>query len=326
MTKRNRKDIIFAAIYFHIMNKQLLIIILLIAMVSVTTAQDSNSPYLVVLGTVQDGGYPHPGCDKACCQMFYQGKEKKHYVSSLALIDPITKQRFLFDCTPDFTAQLHNLNAIFPPDSSLFDGIFLTHAHIGHYTGLMYLGKEAMNTKHIVVYLTLDFYEFLDQNGPWSLLQKNDNISLMSLVTGEPFQLNEHITITPFFVPHREEFSKTVGYKISYGSKNIIFIPDIDKWQKWDKDIVQLVKGNDLLFIDGTFYNSNELPGRDMSQIPHPSIEESMTLFKDLSSADKAKIHFIHLNHTNPALIKGSKEQKEVEQNGFHIAQEGEIF
>ena len=296
------------------------------AIVSIATAQDANSPYIVVLGTVQDGGYPHPGCNKSCCKKYYGGMEKKHYVSCLALIDPISKQRFLFDCTPDFPAQLHNLDAIFPADTSELDGILLTHAHIGHYTGLMYLGKEAMNTKNIDVYLTLDFFEYLEQNGPWSLLQKNHNISMKRLSAEKPFHLNDWITITPFFVPHRDELSKTVGYKISYPGKNIIFIPDIDKWQKWDKDIVQFVKDNDLLFLDGTFYQNNEIPGRDMSQIPHPFIQESMALFKDLSVADKAKIHFIHLNHSNPALINGSKEQKEVEKNGFHITQEGEIF
>ncbi len=308
--------------------KNILLLSLLILSLSLSiTAQDANSPYIVMLGTVQDGGYPHPGCEKTCCKMFYQGKEKKHYVTSFALIDPVTKQRYLFECTPDFTEQLHYLNTVFPQqDTSLFDGIFLTHAHIGHYAGLMYLGKEALNVKHITTYLTLDFYEYLEQNGPWSQLQKNHNISLMSLTTDEPFKLNDNVFITNFFVPNRDEFSKTVGYKISYSGKNIIFIPDIDKWSKWNKDIVQMVKDNDLLFLDGTFYKGGEVDGRDMSQIPHPFIEESMVMFKDLSSADKAKIHFIHLNHSNPALIKGSKEQKEVEKNGFHIAQEGEVF
>ena len=309
------------------MTKRFLILILLISFSLLSNGQDSNAPYIVVLGTVQDGGYPHPGCEKECCQKYYKGKEKKHYVSSLGLIDPVSKQRYVFDCTPDFTAQLHDLNNLYPPqDTTLLDGILLTHAHIGHYAGLMYLGKEAMNTKNIQVYLSLDFYEYLEQNGPWSQLQKLHNIGLMSLTTGEPFALNDRISVTPFFVPHRDEFSRTVGYKISYSGKNIIFIPDINKWQKWDKDIIQLVKANDLLFLDGTFYKNGEIEGRDMSQIPHPFIEESMTLFKDLSSADKGKIHFIHLNHTNPALIKGSKEQKEVEKNGFHIAQEGEVF
>ncbi len=309
------------------MTKRFLILILLISFSLLSNGQDSNAPYIVVLGTVQDGGYPHPGCEKECCQKYYKGKEKKHYVSSLGLIDPVSKQRYVFDCTPDFTAQLHDLNNLYPPqDTTLLDGILLTDAHIGHYAGLMYLGKEAMNTKNIQVYLSLDFYEYLEQNGPWSQLQKLHNIGLMSLTTGEPFALNDRISVTPFFVPHRDEFSRTVGYKISYSGKNIIFIPDINKWQKWDKDIIQLVKDNDLLFLDGTFYKNGEIEGRDMSQIPHPFIEESMTLFKDLSSADKGKIHFIHLNHTNPALIKGSKEQKEVEKNGFHIAQEGEVF
>jgi len=102
-----------------------------------------------------------------------------------------------------------------------------------------------------------------------------------------------------------------------------LFIPDIDKWQKWDRDIRQMVKSHDDLFIDGTFYKDGELPGRNMSEVPHPFVQESMRFFKDLTSIEKQKIWFIHFNHTNPLIDKSSKEYKDVKSKGFNVAIEG---
>jgi len=307
-------------------SKHILISLLFLLVFSKVNSQESQRCYIVVLGIVQDGGYPHAGCKKECCKKYYDGKEPRHYVSCLALIDPISKQRWLFDCTPDFTFQLHLLDSIYPTNGKPIDGIFLTHAHIGHYTGLMYLGREAMNSKDIPVYGMPDMMDYLKNNGPWSQLVKLNNIEEDSLLADKPFKLNERISVTPFYVPHRDEYTKTVGYKINVNGSNIIFIPDIDKWQKWKKDIVQLVKDNDLLFLDGTFFMNGEIEGRDMKDIPHPFIYESMELFKDLSAKDKSKIHFIHLNHTNPALIKDSESRKEIENKGFHVVNETEKY
>jgi pyrroloquinoline quinone biosynthesis protein B len=84
------------------------------------------------------------------------------------------------------------------------------------------------------------------------------------------------------------------------------------------------VKENDLLFLDGTFFRNGEIPGRDMSEIPHPFIEETMKLFDSLPENEKSKVFFIHLNHTNPALLRDSEAQQEISNKGFHVAKEGE--
>lgn len=307
-------------------SKHILLSLLLFLVFSKVNSQEQQRPYIVVLGIAQDGGYPHAGCERDCCKKYYTGKEPRHFVSCLALVDPVSKQRWIFDCTPDFTFQLHLLDSLYPAKGRLIDGIFLTHAHIGHYTGLMYLGKEAMDTRGVPVYGMPDMMNYLSNNGPWSQLVKLKNITLDSMIADKQICIAEHIFVTPFYVPHRDEYTKTVGYKIAVNGSNIIFIPDIDKWQKWDRDIVKLVKENDLLFLDGTFYMNGEIVGRDMKEIPHPFIYESMELFKDLSAKDKAKIHFIHLNHTNSALINDSESRKEIEKKGFHVANETEKY
>ncbi len=243
----------------------------------------NTSPYIVVLGISQDGGYPQAGCNKDCCKRFYSGKAKKHYVSCIALVDPVMHERWLFDATPDFIMQLHYLDSIAPSSGILFNGIFLTHAHIGHYTGLMNLGKEAMNTQHIPVYAMPRMKDFLRNNGPWSQLVSIGNIDLKPLREDSAIQLYACISVTPFLVPHRDEFSETVGYRISTENKSIIFIPDIDKWNKWKQDILKVIHDNELVLIDGTFFKDGELSNTTMRKVPHPFIEESMNLFSGLT-------------------------------------------
>ena len=279
-----------------------------------------TNPYLMVLGITQDTGYPQINCSESCCEVAWDKTELKKMTTSLAIVDPISNQQWILDATPNITEQLHLLNK----NSGVknIEGIFITHAHIGHYTGLMYFGKEGMNTSKIPVYVMPKMKKFLEKNAPWSQLVKSKNISL-NLIKDQSFiQLNERIRITPFLVPHRDDYSETVGFKIQTKSKSSIFIPDIDKWEIWDKDIISIVKDTDYAFLDGTFYKNGEL-NRDMSQIPHPFIKESMELFSKLPNHDKNKIYFIHMNHTNPLLIENSKEKNKVHENGFNVAVQG---
>ena len=180
------------------------------------------------------------------------------------------------------------------------DGIFLTHAHIGHYTGLMYLGKEATNAKKVPVYAMPKMGGFLEQNGPWNQLVTNNNITLKKLENNKAIVLSENLKVIPFTVPHRDEYSETVGYTIIGPNKTALFIPDIDKWEKWETNIIAAISKVDYAFIDATFYDAEEINNRDISQIPHPFVIESMALFDNLSETQKKKIHFIHFNHTKP--------------------------
>ena len=277
-----------------------------------------NSPYVVVLGVAQDGGAPHAACEKTCCINKWNNPNLHNKVSSIGIVDPVTNEVWMIDATPDFAEQLHFLTS---NNIRELKGIFLTHAHIGHYTGLMHLGREVMGAKSTVVNVMPKMESFLRNNGPWSQLVDLKNISLSRLIDSKKVYLNTRLSITPFKVPHRDEFSETVGYRIEGPSKSLVFIPDIDKWSKWQTDIVDIVENSDYSLLDGTFYDINELPGRDMSQIPHPFIVETMKIFKN--SDKKDSIFFIHLNHTNPALDNSSNEFQNIIDSGFNITQRG---
>ena len=292
----------------------------LIFLVFFSYSQTIESDYIQVLGIVQDAGYPHIGCEKDCCKMVSPGD---YFVSCLGLVDKTNNKRYLFDATPDIHNQINLLEKF--PEANLIDGIFLTHAHIGHYTGLMYLGREGLGGKNIMVYALKRMARFLTKNGPWDQLVKLNNISIQTISNKEFVKLSENIFVIPIRVPHRDEYSETVGYKIIGKSKKILFIPDIDKWDEWKKSIIEEVKLVDYAFIDGTFYNGSEL-NRDMREIPHPSIEETLQLFSNQPLAERNKIYFIHINHTNPILTNKNGIRDMVESLGFNIAERGLKF
>lgn len=279
-----------------------------------------KDPFIIILGTAQDAGYPQIGCNKECCRKYWDKKIARQKVASLALVDPFTNQKWIFDASPDLTEQLYETDKF---QAGNLSGIFLTHAHTGHYTGLMYLGREALNAKEIPVYTMPRMYDYLKTNGPWSQLVSLRNIELKKVKADSTIKLTDGISVTPFLVPHRDEYSETVGYSVKTRNRSILFIPDIDKWQKWNKDILRMIKEYDYLFLDGTFFKEGELPGRDMNEVPHPFIQESIDLFRDLPLAEKQKIWFIHFNHTNPLIDEFSKEYKEVKSRGFNVAAEG---
>jgi pyrroloquinoline quinone biosynthesis protein B len=294
---------------------------------NIKTTINSPAIFLVVLGNAQDAGYPQIGCNKDCCKSFWQHQQSKKLVTSLALIDKTTNQYWLFEATPDITEQLQFAQH-YTTKSTAFQpaGIFITHAHIGHYTGLMQLGREALGAKNISVFAMPRLKQYLQSNGPWSQLVALNNIHLQSMQADETIAVTTSISVTPILVPHRDEYSETVGFIIATSNKKVLFIPDIDKWEKWSKSIVDEITNVDVALIDGTFYSNGELPGRDMKEIPHPFVVESMAFFNNLPQKEKDKIYFIHFNHTNPLLNLNSKQRKDLPLKGFKAADQGLVI
>jgi len=279
-----------------------------------------NSVSLYILGTVQDGGSPHIGCQKSCCSELFNKPDHTRKVVSLGVVDHKNGKSYLFEATPDMPSQLKLLKERAQSNQETPDGIFMTHAHIGHYAGLMYLGRESLGGKNIPVYAMPRMKMFLETNGPWEQLVKLNNIDIFPVQNETKVQLTPNLTVVPFTVPHRDEYSETVGYKIIGPTKSALFIPDIDKWSKWEKDIVKEIKRVDFAFLDATFFYGPEINTRNIAEIPHPFVLESMELFQNLPPSEKSKIHFIHFNHTNALLNQNSDSYKKVLQAGYNVS------
>jgi len=299
--------------------------------VSSTPARDisarATDPFVIVLGVAQDGGYPQTGCVKPGCEPAWNDPAARRFVASLAVVDPATEGRWLFDATPDFRDQLRLLDSSFPVRTRApgLSGIFLTHAHIGHYTGLMMLGREVMGASKVPVHALPRMKGFLEDNAPWDQLVRLENITILPLEAGGTTHLTDRISVRTLVVPHRDEYSETAGFIIEGPSRKILFIPDIDKWERWETEIEDVVRQVDIAYLDATFFAEGEIPGRNMKDIPHPFIVESMDRLGVLPASERSKVRFIHLNHTNPALLPDSDARKQIGARGFAVAEQGEV-
>lgn len=303
----------------------------------------SDAPYVLVLGTAQDAGLPQIGCWRACCQAARRDPARRRLVASLLVCDPASGGRWLIDATPDLPEQLERAaghppsrphTAASPPDGPrppLVDGIFLTHAHMGHVTGLVHLGREAYAADDVPVHGSAAMVELLSTEGAWRLLTELDHIEPTELRDGEPVVLARdddgapRLSITPLSVPHRAELSDTFGFRIDGTERSVLYVPDIDKWHLWQRSLVDEVAAVDVALLDGSFAVEDEIPGRAMADIPHPFVVETLAAFADRPDL-RARVHFTHLNHTNALADPHSAVTRQVRAAGARAASDGDVI
>ncbi len=259
-----------------------------------------------MLGTAQDGGCPHAGCYCDNCLAVYEGKESEKYPVSLGITS--NGFRLLVEATPKMDIQLYNWKMLSKSESYLPDATIITHAHIGHYTGLMYLGKEVLNTKGHKVYVSVKIAKFLKSNSPWSDLVEGGNIELIILPIGEKVVINDDLKVEAIKVPHRNEHADTVGLIISDEEKAIFFLPDIDSWDGFIDELNSILARVDIAYLDATFYSHEELGdirGRDLKKVPHPTVLETERLIEEgVIKVGDCEIILTHFNHTNRLVHK----------------------
>jgi pyrroloquinoline quinone biosynthesis protein B len=267
----------------------------------------------VILGVAQDAGFPHLGCFRECCETARR-EGRREPVAALGLIGE--RGWWLVDATPDLPEQVHAMG-------ELPRGILLTHAHVGHYAGLMYLGREGMNARGMPVHCSEAMAAFLRENAPWDQLVRLGNVELRPFRTGETLRLDPWLEVQPERVPHRDEYADTHAFGIRLqGCRPALYLPDLDRWEGWDA--ATLLRRYATLLVDGTFFSADELGGRDMSEIPHPTVTRSLDFLGDLAArGGPREIWFLHFNHSNPLLDPGSSEARAVAARGFRAARTG---
>lgn len=285
--------------------------------------EDRSGIELIVLGNAQDGGVPHLGCQKDCCIRARRDGTRLG-PACLAIVDHRSGATLLVEATPAIEEQLSLLREITGLGNNgrrAIDSLLLTHAHIGHYTGLIQFGREVASTDAIDVYCTEKMGSFLEQNGPWSQLIELKQIVVTKVEPGVLTEVMPGVKVRAISVKHRDEFSDTVAWRIEGPSKTVLFCPDIDRWE--GETLEKLIEEVDICYLDATFYDGRELPGRDLSEIPHPPMVVTMEKLQESALREPGRFRFIHLNHTNPAL-RDTKIRAYIEKRGFRVAEIGE--
>jgi pyrroloquinoline quinone biosynthesis protein B len=290
----------------------------------------TSGPYVLVLGTAQDGGIPHLGGRAAPDEAARRDPALARTVASLLVVDPDSRRRWLIDATPDVARQLERAETVAPLHETplgrtpVVDGIFLTHAHVGHYLGLAQFGREVYGAQRLPVHGSARMTEFLSKNGPWELLVRLGHVELRTLAPDVAFPLAPGLSVTPFLVPHRDEYTDTFGFEIRGPRRAVLYIPDIDKWERWATPIEERIARVDVALLDATFFGDGEIPGRSLAEIPHPFVVESIARFAKLPESERRKVVFTHLNHTNRAALSDTEERRTVTAAGMRVAAEME--
>ncbi len=294
-----------------------------------------EGPFLEILGVAQDAGVPQAACASAACEAARRDPRLRRYATSLALVTA-NGDTHLFEATPDLRPQLDRVIELGRlrgrPDRGrkLVDGIFLTHAHMGHYTGLLHLGFEAAHSQDVPLLASDKMVAFLHANQPWRQLVDLGNVVPRAVLFDSEARLADGLRVKPLAVPHRDELSDTVAWRIEGPNRTVLFMPDCDPWSRWPEretngtfELAPMLEGVDVLLADATFYSGDELPGRDLSKIGHPLVRDSLELFGDDVRAGKLRVVFIHFNHSNPLLDPDSAESRAVRDAGFEVAHRG---
>ena len=274
---------------------------------------------LTLLGIAQDGGRPQPGCTRSCCE----GLTEADYRSPVSLsIQTSNGTTLLIEATRDLGRQLRMIG------NPSIDHLFITHAHLGHVDGLGLFGRETMSARNIQLHCSPSMYSLIERTPAWNqLLLQN----VLEFGTFPRIEIDD--TVVEFIhIPHRAELSDMHAIIIRGREKSLLFLPDHDSW---DETLAAhscntirdfLSKYNiDIALLDGTFWSGGELQGRDMSVVPHPTIEESLQRLGSRKQIDP-DISFIHLNHTNPAYDQTGTEHQEIVQLGWRLGEEGQSF
>lgn len=280
---------------------------------------------VVVLGTAQDGGLPHVGCHEEPCERARREPSFRRRVVALGIVDHRADRRFLVEATPDLPEQLDLLDDVAgghrPRRTNPVDGVLLTHAHIGHYTGLVHFGREVASTRALPLYGTARMIEFLRGAGPWSQLFALSQVDARVVTPGETIELTPRLRVTAVAVPHRDELSDTVAFRFEGPTKKLLFLPDIDRWEKWDRRIEDEVRSVDVAMLDATFYSAAELPGRSIEEIPHPLVTSTIDRLRPLAKGHRVVL--VHMNHSNPICDPDGEQAARVRDAGLETATEG---
>lgn len=262
-----------------------------------------------VLGNVQDGGVPHLGCSCDVCEKAREDPREQKHVASLLLKENNEKDtiRYLIDATPDIRFQI---------TGDYLDGVFISHANLGHLNGTLYFGEEGIDADRVSIYCNEGVENYMMNNDPFRMLVDRQNIEIRNFENGDSEDLQGgEITVENH--EHPQVNHDTTSYWIQGEKKTLYYISDITEF---NREILESIQKADIAIIDGTFYTENEIDR--FEEVPHPPIKQTIKKTSDFDT----EIHFTHLNHTNPALREDSEERISIEEQGYGVVEQGQVF
>jgi pyrroloquinoline quinone biosynthesis protein B len=303
-----------------------------------------------VLGSAAGGGFPQWNCGCSNCVRVRAGRLRASPRTQTQVAFSVeSKGWFLLNASPDLRAQILATPELAPPEDSRrspIRGVFLTSADVDSVMGLLHLREFApfhiFATPAVQRILREEnsIFRVLDRATPpveWLNLPmpQTSSPSVGDLPGGSAFRCSavplggtypDYVNRSPGSTFSAEE--AVVGLLLEHDEKRFFFAPSLPgRNQEWK----ELAEASDLVFLDGTFWNDDELiratgSGKTARAIGHLPLSGENGLLRQFSGSGRGRRVLIHINNTNPILDEDSAEYRQVREMGWEIAHDGMEF
>lgn len=289
----------------------------------------------LVLGAAAGGGFPQWNCACRLCCLAREGDPRATPASQASIAVSAQRQSWLLiGASPDLRQQILATPALHPdrgaPRGSPIRTVLLLSADIDGIAGLIVL-RERQALRVLAPRAILDV---LDANPVFRVLDPA-LVTLAELHPDIPMQA-DGLTVTllpmpgkvPLYLEDRAsavaEPGPAFAARIEAAGRRLVVAPAC---ASLDDAVIGRLRGHDALFFDGTLFRDDEMiqagvgtkTGRRMGHAPIAGPTGSLARLAGVAG----RRIFVHINNTNPILLKGSPERLAVEAAGFEVGYDG---
>jgi pyrroloquinoline quinone biosynthesis protein B len=301
---------------------------------------------IVVLGAAAGGGVPQWNCGCAVCEAARFTHTGLQSTQASVAISADGEHWFLINASPDLRQQLIATPQLHPQAGQLrhspISGVILTNSEVDAVAGLLSMREGSPFT----IYAHPRVLAILKANSIFNVLSEThvrrqaiaiDAAFEPALPDGSP----SGIEILPFAVPGKGAWylegkahpagddgeGDTLGLRIGdkASGKHLYFLAAC---ARVTPELKQRLVGASLIFFDGTVWRDDELiaaglgakTGQAMGHIAMSGDNGAIAALADLAIDRKI---FLHINNSNPTLLRNSAERKTAERAGWQIPADG---
>jgi len=290
----------------------------------------------IVLGAAAGGGFPQWNCRCAVCNLAWAGDARVRPRTQASLAVSADRKRWtLLNASPDLRTQIRATAAMHPKNGlrdSPIAAVVLTGAEVDQTAGLLTLRERQGFSLHA----TGETLAAVAANPIFGVLA-DDVVTRKAARPGERFSLPGGLEAELFTVPGKvalylegdhpalaAEGGVNVGIEIGCNGKRLVYVPGA---AGITAAMRERLAGADIVLFDGTLFRDDEMivsgtgtkTGRRMGHMPVAGPDGTLAALQSI----KARRILTHINNTNPILIEGSAERREVEAAGFEVAEDG---
>jgi pyrroloquinoline quinone biosynthesis protein B len=290
-----------------------------------------------VLGSAAGGGFPQWNCGCPNCRGVREGTVRAWpRTQECVAVSADGRGWLLLNCSPEIRQQIESAPALHPrgPRDSPIAGILLTNGDLDHCLGLLSLRES----HPLVVYATEPVRRgFVEGNVLYRTLERfPGQVTWHALKAGREETI-AGLAVEPVTVPgkppvHLERLAPpdpedNVGVRIREPATGRV-VAYFSAAAVVTDGVRQAMEGADLVFFDGTFWSSDELPAlglgtkraEDMAHLPVGGPAGSLARLAGVRAGRRV---YIHVNNTNPILREDSAERADVAAAGWEVARDG---